>query len=244
MITDLFKGASYLLKGLGLLRYPGLRRFVLIPLLVNVVIFGGGGWWAYTRLQTYLHNALPHWLEWLSWLLLPLFTVSALIITFFSFTLVANLIASPFNSMLAEKIEKRLAGEIPSPNTSLWAFAGDIVGTLGSEVRKLLYMAAWSVPLLILFVIPGLNIAAPFLWMLFGAWMLSLQYVDYPMGNHAMKFKEEKALLKQQRWLAWGFGGAMLMVTFIPVLNFFAMPAGVAGATLLWVERLRETREG
>ncbi len=242
MITDLIKGASYLVKGLGLLRYRGLRRFVVIPFLINLTIFGLGGWWVYTWIDGYLSNILPAWLTWLSWLLLPLFTLTALIIAFFTFTLVANLIGAPFNAILSEKIEKRLAGEVPSSHASLLSMAGDLASTFGSEVQKLLYMLAWSIPLLILFLIPGLNLFAPFLWMLFGAWMLSLQYVDYPMGNHNMSFKEERMLLKQNKGLAWGFGGAMLIVTFIPILNFFAMPAGVAGATLLWVEKLKDQR--
>jgi CysZ protein len=35
--------------------------------------------------------------------------------------------------------------------------------------------------------------------------------------------------------LAWGFGGLVMLCTMIPVVNFFVMPAAVAGATLIWV---------
>jgi len=69
-------------------------------------------------------------------------------------------------------------------------------------------------------------------------WMLALQYTDYPMGNHGLNFTEERQLLKQNKQLAWGFGAGILLITFVPVLNFLAMPAGVAGATALWVDRL------
>jgi CysZ protein len=31
-----------------------------------------------------------------------------------------------------------------------------------------------------------------------------------------------------------------MLISFIPVLNFLAMPVGVTGATALWVERIRE----
>lgn len=242
MIADYFAGASYVYRGFGLLRYQGLRRFVLLPLLVNVLVFGGGTWWGFSALESWLDHALPGWLAWAQFILLPLFTLTALIVMFYTFTLLATLIASPFNSLLSEKIERRLAGEIPDSKVSLFGVMKETGKAVASESRKLLYMAAWVVPLLILFLIPGLNLLAPFLWGMFGAWMLAFAYIDYPMGNHGMTFPDEKRFLKKNRGLALGFGSAMLLMTFIPVLNFLAMPAGVAGATLLWVERLKPGR--
>ncbi|MEN8761084.1 MAG: EI24 domain-containing protein, partial [Thiogranum sp.] len=46
-MQDLSAGPGYLLQGFSLLRKPGLRRFVLMPLLINIVLFGGLVWWAY-----------------------------------------------------------------------------------------------------------------------------------------------------------------------------------------------------
>ena len=48
--------------------------------------------------------------------------------------------------------------------------------------------------------------------------------------------------MAEQRPLALGFGLAALCMTLIPVVNFIAMPAAVAGATALWIERLRPDR--
>lgn len=239
MIADFIVGASYVYKGFELLRYPGLRRFVWVPFGINVIIFGAGTWWGFTRLEAWLEHALPGWLAWAQFLLLPLFTLTALIVMFYTFTLLANLLAAPFNSLLAEKIERRLAGEIPDSKLSVVVLAKEAGRAMASETRKLLYMAGWAIPLLILFLIPGINLLAPFLWGMFGAWMLAFAYLDYPMGNHGMGFSVIRSRLKQRRGLAIGFGSAMLFMTFIPVLNFFAMPAGVAGATLLWVEKLK-----
>jgi CysZ protein len=36
-----------------------------------------------------------------------------------------------------------------------------------------------------------------------------------------------------------GFGGATLVGTMIPIVNFIVMPAAVAGATALWVGEKR-----
>ena len=114
--------------------------------------------------------------------------------------------------------------------------------TLVSELRKLVYIALWGIPAALMFVIPGVNIAAPIIWFLFGAWMLAISYVDYPMGNHGLSFPEQRRQLGQRRYLALGFGGAVVCALAIPVLNFIVIPAAVAGATVLWVERLAPAR--
>ena len=88
--------------------------------------------------------------------------------------------------------------------------------------------------MLLLFLIPGLQIIAPFLWLAFSAWFLSLEYMDYPMGNHGLDFRAQLGALKKNRLTALGFGGGLTLLMMIPVLNFAAMPAAVAGATAMW----------
>jgi len=86
-----------------------------------------------------------------------------------------------------------------------------------------------------------INLAAPVLWVVFGSWLLSLEYFDYPMGNHDIVFGEEKRILRERRGIALGFGGGVMIMTSIPIINFIAMPVAVAAATLLWVEQLQPT---
>ena len=83
-----------------------------------------------------------------------------------------------------------------------------------------------------------INLAAPVLWFLYTAWILVLEYSDYPMGNHGLKFREMRARLRKRRVLGLGFGAATAGLTMIPVLNFIAMPSAVAGATAMWVGEL------
>ena len=108
-----------------------------------------------------------------------------------------------------------------------------------SELRKLLYFLLRALPLGLLFLIPGVNIAAPFLWALFSAWMLAIEYVDYPMANHLLHFSEQRRRLRKRRLLSLGFGGSSLLMTMIPLVNFLAMPVSVAGATAMWVHELK-----
>jgi len=235
-MKDLFAGAGYVLEGFSLLRKPGLRRYVLMPLLINILLFGGLIGWAYgwvdesTRAMT---TGLPEWLSWLRYVVVPVFVLTSLVVIFFSFSIVANLIAAPFNGLLAEAVECHLTGK--SLQSDWRQLLHDIIPSIMSELRKLLYFALRALPLLILLLVPLVNVAASVLWVLFSAWMMTVQYMDYPMANHQLFFKEQRARLRKRPLLAWSFGGLVMLCTLVPVLNFIVMPAAVAGATAIWV---------
>ncbi len=71
--------------------------------------------------------------------------------------------------------------------------------------------------------------------------MLSLEYLDYPLGNHGVLFKQTRGLAKQQRARCLSFGALVSAFTMIPVLNFIVMPVAVAGATDLYVNSMSHT---
>lgn len=236
------KGVGYALTGLRWLPKNGLRRFVAMPLLINVVLFGAGVWWTYgqfERLDQTLQGWLPTWLDWLHWLIWPIFALTVLIAVFYSFSVVANLLAAPFNSLLAERVEQLVhPGNAPRPAASLtWK---ELVLSPLAGLNRLLYFIGWAIPLLLLSFVPGVNIAAPVLWVLFSAWMLALEYADYPLANRGLSFRDQRQLLRQHWPLTLGFGGMVLVLTLIPLLNFLAMPAAVIGATLMWMQEAPE----
>ena len=241
-MTTKHTGMHYVFEGLRLIRQPGLRRYVAVPLLVSVVFFSaaimGLVYWLEALIE-WLLGYLPDWLSWLQFLLWPVFFLLCVLLIFYSFSIITNLIAAPFNGMLAEAVEKYLTGQ-PIETGGWKALARDIVPSLVSELRKLLYFLLRALPLGLLFLIPGVNLAAPFLWALFSAWMLVIEYVDYPMANHLLHFSEQRRRLRQRRLLSLGFGGSSLLLTMIPVLNFLAMPASVAGATAMWVAEMKD----
>ena len=246
-MNDAIKGVGYLREGLRLMRQPGLRRYVAMPLLISVVIFSAaivaGVHWLEILLG-WLLNWLPGWLDWLRYLLWPLFALTGVLLVFYTFSLLTNLVAAPFNGLLAEAVERHLDGNSMADAGGWRELLKDFLPSLISELRKLLYFALRALPLGLLFLIPAVNLAAPFLWALFSAWMLAIEYMDYPMANHLLHFAEQRKRLRGRRLLAWGFGGASLLMTMIPVVNFLAMPASVAGATAMWVREFKQDSQG
>ena len=240
MSSNPIRGATYMLEGLRLIARPGLRRFVIIPLLVNISVFAAAIWYGLSRFETalgWMEQQLPSWLHWLDWLLWPVFVLALLIIVFYSFTLVANLIASPFNGLLAEKAEAMLTGRSLNEPIDYAKLLKELPLILWDEVKKILYALIWTLPFLILALL--VPVIGPVIWFLFTAWMLAVQYSDFPMGNHGLLFRDQRARLRQRRLVALGFGSAAAALTMIPVLNFVVMPAAVAGATAMWVKTFK-----
>lgn len=234
MLADFVQGARYLLTGCRLLARPGVRRFVAIPLLISALIFTGGIWYTGHLLSALIDSMIPQWLDWLRYLLWPLFAVIALAIVYFGFVLLASLIGAPFNGWLAQAVEKALTGSAANYAIGWREMPGEIARIIVSETRKIGYFIILAIPFLLGLFVP---VVGPVLWVLFGAWALACNYADYPMGNHGLKFPEQRRLLSGRRAMSLGFGVAALAMTLIPLLNFLAMPAAVAGATAMYLER-------
>ena len=115
MLRDFLSGINYLLQGFRLIRQPALRRFVLFPILINTIVFSLAITVGVYQFDIFLDWALPQgdswWIEATRTLIWIFFTLLALFILYFTFTMLANLIASPFNGLLSEKVEVFLAGK-------------------------------------------------------------------------------------------------------------------------------------
>jgi len=242
------KGASYLLGSLPLMMQPGIKHFVFIPLFINIAFFSVALYLGISYFDSFMAKWLDfsHLWEWLATILnyiKPLlwlvFLSVYLIIVFYSFSVFANIIAAPFNSLLAEATEAYLLGKKNESSSSISQILKDILPIIWSEINKLMYFLLRALPILVLFIIPLTTAIAPFLWFAFNAWMMSLQYMDYPMGNHRLSFKQQKQLQQKQRFFSLGFGSSVLVATMIPVVNFLIIPVAVIASTKIWLEHYK-----
>jgi len=235
------KGMVFLLRGFFLIQKSGIRRYVFVPFLINLIIFSFIIWFGASQFKRFIDLLLPIWLNWLEWLLWPLFAVVILVIVFYFFILFCNLISAPFNGLLSEAVEVHLTGTLMPSEGGIKTLVMNIWPAFISEGKKIFYFLSRSLPLLLLFIIPGINVVAPLVWLVFSAWMLALEFADYPMGNHGLLFKEQRSKLQEKRWMVLGFGGATMILLMIPFINFIVMPTAVAGATVMWVEEFSGT---
>ena len=225
---------GFLFKGLKLLTSPELRKFIIIPMLINVLLYSAALTLGYFYISDLIEQFIPGWLHWLSWVLWPLFFISFFIAGFFTFTVLANLLAAPFYGKLSAKTLAMISGKAQATAEQ------PLPKVLVAEVKRIGYLTTRAFPLLILSIIPGINVLAPFLWALFGAWGMALEYLAYPLENQGVLFSEQKELVKSVRLGALSFGGLAVLGLTVPLLNIIIAPTAVIGATLYFNEIKRD----
>jgi CysZ protein len=237
---------DYFFQGFQLIHTKGLKRFVFIPLLVNLLLFSTALYYLYGEIGAsivWLIDLIPDW-QWLSWLkdglsyiIWPIAVIIILLVFALIFGTLANWIAAPFNGLLSEKVEKHLTGQALG-DSGFGDIIKDIPRTLGREMSKLLYYLPRALGFLLLFFI--LPLAGQILWFLFSAWMMAVQYCDYPFDNHKVSFKDMRRVLLQRRSSSFSFGIVVSLFSMIPIVNFLVMPVAVCGATAMWVDELKQ----
>jgi CysZ protein len=137
-MTEFITGLGYAWSGFRLITRPGVRRYVIIPLLINTLLFAGAIVYITGEFSQLLQQLVAQWswLEWMVWIIWPLFMLVMLALLFFCFSLLANLLAGPFNGWLAAAMERNLGGakQPDAPPVSLMA---EIAGAVVSELKKL-----------------------------------------------------------------------------------------------------------
>ena len=234
--TMAHSGASYFFKGFSLIRQKGVRRFVFIPLAINALLFSIAFYLVYLELNSYMTSImawLPNWLDWLSIILWPLAVLTILVIFSFVFSTVANWLAAPFNGLLSEKMEAILSGH-EAPKGEILDIVKDIPRTLRREWQKLSYYLPRAIGFFIILCV--LPIIGQIIWFLFVAWMIAIQYKDYPFDNHKIPFAQMQEMLKKNQSVSYSFGITVAVFSMIPIVNLVVMPVAICGATALWVD--------
>ena len=238
--TPSVSGPGCFLEGLQMLLKPELRGYVIWPLLINVVVFSGIVYWSsglFSQTMDSLTSWLPDWLAFLEYLFWPLFFLMMLAIVFFTFTLIGNLIAAPFNALLSEKVQQMEGAQLPDLG---WKdLLAILPRSIFRELRKIAYFLPRALVLLLLSFIP---VVGAVLWFVFNGWMMAIQYCDYPADNRGISFTETLALLKKNNPASWFFGTTVNLVMLIPLVNLVMIPAGVVGASLLWERKIERQR--
>ena len=69
-----------------------------------------------------------------------------------------------------------------------WAY---ILGAIFNEIRKLLYISCRAIPIAdSIYYSRYFNWLRPFILLIFAAWIMAIEYMEYPLGNHEKEFHE------------------------------------------------------
>lgn len=241
-------GLTHFFKGFRLLAAPGVRLWVIIPLVLNLALFVSLTLYAiqqFEELMSWLLNYLPGWLEFIAWLFRLLFGLLLAVCYAYTFTLVGNLIASPFYGLLANAVYIKLSGKQDEAPLTFKTASVIAWQAFVREIQKLGYFLPRLLGVLLLCLvlsfIPLVNFVVPTIAFAWGAWSLALQYLDYPADINGVNFKTVRQRAGSDKGLSFPFGSIVLLGSTVPLLNLLVMPAAVAGATSLWVQHLKQS---
>lgn len=240
-MQNFFKGTRDLHYGFRLIKEPRLRLFVIIPLVINTVVFVlliGSLAGYFSGWVDFLLNLLPDWawLEVLRWLMWLIFSFLVLLLIAYTFVFVATLIGAPFYGLLATEVEKYLTGKEPAQSISWRGLLMSFPRSIAREFAKLWYYVPRALALFLVCLIPLIAPFSPVLWALFSAWTMALEFIDYPADNHEQSIRQLRKFMQRHRARTMGFGLYAWLCTLIPLVNLLSMQAAVAGGVRFWLE--------
>ena len=162
-----------------------------------------------------------------------------LVIGFILYKHIVMALSAPFMSPVSEKIEAHLTGieshehQKTSFNEQLWRGIKLNIRNLGKE---LLY----TVPLLLLKIIPVVNIFSAIALFLLQAYYAGFGSMDYTLERH-FNYKDSIRFVRKNRGAAIGNGVIFMLFLFIPVIGIIlVLPLSVTAASIKTVGIIKQ----
>lgn len=242
------RGMRYPLAGLGeLARTPALWKHAALLVVLALAALGLVGWltvrfggelvagiWAEPEGEGFwvgVLSALHAVYAFVLWIALAL-------LSYYVWLMVTSLVTAPVKDALSELVEARRTGK-PGPRFSIGALVAEVGRTLRVEGGKLLLYAIVMLPLYALsFAVPAVGqVVVTIVGWYFTSLFLAFDYLDWPMARRGWGFRARyRALARDNRAVALGFGTACWFFLLVPILNVLLIPGAVVAGTNLYVD--------
>jgi len=213
-----FRGALYVARA-------RLWPFVLVPLLMNIALAAGAAFLAGRYWQMEL-SGRPVASPVLGTLLL---VVTTLLGTIVLFLILQPLLGAVFNDLLAERVEKTIAGDVTKQPFLRSAGRALVHGLL----KLILYGLALVVGLALGAVTVGIGSVVG---LILGAIFLAYDGFDFPLSRRGATFGAKWRYLALHPAQTIGYGLGATVFYLIPLALIVAPPFTAVGATLVFLE--------
>jgi CysZ protein len=229
-MTGFFSALTYPFRGVAyFLRRPALWKYAAGAFAINIVLFA-------VLIALYVAHReslvalvtpdrFPSWLRTATGWILSLFVA---LVGLFLFSIVGNMLASPFLDALTERILREEGETLPQGRGPLRALGRALV----NQTLKLLFFGAVQALLLVLWITP-LGVLHPPLSALVAVLFLGFEYLDYPLDARGVPVPGRISWILAHAGAALGYGSVLFLVLLVPFLGYFCLPLSVAGAALL-----------
>ncbi len=242
-LSACISGLSMPFRALRILfQYKGLKRFALLPLLANAVLYA-----LVIMLGFYLIHAwnpqVGPWAFWggawmagslnwsfnvLKWVMgIPLIFIAC----YFSFTSIGMILTSPLNDILSDRVQRSLCKPPLDGKLGLRLTASIFLKSLKESTWLVIKQMVATVLVLPFLLIPLVG----FLPLLFvTAYFSGLGFMDASLARNNLCGRHKAVITKKHYWEIFGMGLAMELLFYIPFVGLLIMPLGVTAGTLLY----------
>jgi CysZ protein len=158
--------------------------------------------------------------------------VLAVAVSMLVFSALALILGGPFYESIAEEVEDKELGGVPSAQEIGWAKAAWM--GVRDAVLLIVRVILWGIVLFALGFIPVLGqTVVPVLAVLVGAWLLAIELTAIPFVRRGATLKERRRALKRKRAMTLGFATPVYLLCLVPLAALVVFPAAMAAGTLL-----------
>jgi uncharacterized protein involved in cysteine biosynthesis len=228
-MSDLLKGMFAPLRGLFFLLSNGsLALFLIVPGLIQLVLFAGLVGGAYYSFMPILDWAIPQSTAGriAGGIVLGIFLAGLVLVLT---NVLAGVVAAPILDVMSERIlMKRLPGFKPAPINIARALRNQLGHAAAFLFIQGVLGAAWIVGL----IFPVISLIVSVVSVVVTGYLLCVNHIDYPMGAAARRWRDRYAYFFDRPVLGLGLGTSLFFIQFIP----FSLPWSVAGACLIFAD--------
>lgn len=230
-------GISAFSGGIGyVLGTPAVWPYAAVPISILMILFCGltgvGTWGAWELSGNLLGIAPDEKGSFGHWSLTVLMALGVILLA----SLIGIILAQPLSGFALEKIcvyqEESLTG-YRRPELTL--VRSMILGVRVATVTLLIGGVLFGLLFVVGLVFPPAVVVTVPLKYIFGAMLLSWDFIDYPLGLRGQGLSERLAWVRRNFGAFLAFGLLWAIVLVIPCVGLFLLPMGVAGATRLVV---------
>ncbi len=241
----LIAGLTYPFQALGVInRTRSLWRYVLIPLLINLLVGVGlyvsllfAGFRFIGTTTTDLPAAFQIILQ-------ALLGIGLLIMLGFVLVRFGVVLGAPWYGQLSERLEQIYTGRALSPEpTSARTIIRDVWRALAFELKKLLLVVVIGLPLLLLNFFPPFGPPLASLGgIVLGITIACLDFLDPPLERRRLGFRDKLGVIRDALPASGGFGLICFGLITIPFLNLFSIPLCITAGTLFFCDQIDRER--
>ena len=242
-MQSLLYGVTTYLRGFQLIARYRLWLYFWIPVLLSLLLGV-----AVLRTAWAISDDMGGWLlQWYPWewgrttvekITTVLSGVSLVAFTLLVFRYIIMAIASPFMSLLSERLEHKLYPERKGSGFSFPKMFSDLVRGVRIALRNIIREVFLTLLLLLLgVIIPPLGVVVPILIILLQAFYAGFGNFDYTLERR-FRVRESVQFVRRHRMYALSNGLVFVFLLMTVVGFLFALPLGTAAGVVVVLEKL------